>query len=115
MCLGCQRTMTETIVDGRKVMTMTLDMEPFLEGSVDHYRKLCEKSGVKANLKKVETPFVDTNTEDPEEGEETGVLSAVAASILMKILYAARMARFDLLKAIQMLASRNFAMDTKVR
>ena len=43
---------------------------------------------------------------DPNAGEERGALQAHAASVLMKVLYAARLARFDLLKAIAALASK---------
>ena len=38
--------------------------------------------------------------------EDKGVLSDVACAVLMKILYAARLARWDLLRAIGILASR---------
>ena len=48
------------------------------------------------------TPFIDTQTVDPDEGLQTGVLGSIAASILMQVLYVARLARFDLLKAIAM-------------
>ena len=39
------------------------------------------------------------------DGEETGELADAAASILMKILYGARMGRWDLLKAVTSLAT----------
>ena len=54
----------------------------------------------------METPFIDHDTPDPDGVKPTGKLSRVAASILMKALYSARMCRYDLLKAIGHLASR---------
>ena len=41
-----------------------------------------------------------------QEGDERGVLQPIAASVLMKVMYGARMARWDLLKIIQLLATR---------
>ena len=40
------------------------------------------------------------------ETETKGVLAPIAARVLMKILFAARMARFDLLRTVQGLAAR---------
>ena len=37
----------------------------------------------------------------------TGVLQPIAANVLMQVLYAARMARYDLLRAVNSLARRN--------
>ena len=54
------------------------------------------------------TPFTDAGIARPtlSEDEKPGKLQPVASKILMKILFAARMARFDLLRATQSLASR---------
>ena len=41
-----------------------------------------------------------------DEKETKGVLAPIAARVLMKILFAARMARYDLLRAVQGLAAR---------
>ena len=62
-------------------------------------------------LRKVDTPFLATpgGGDAPLESvgeEDKGVLSDVACAVLMKILYAARLARWDLLRAIGILASR---------
>ena len=51
-------------------------------------------------MKKKVAPEPDSD--DAKEGE----LKSVASSILMKVLYAARLARFDLLKAVANLASK---------
>ena len=57
------------------------------------------------------TPFLDEailerEMEKSNKEVAKGTLQPIAASILMKILYAARMARFDLLKAVANLASK---------
>ena len=59
-------------------------------------------------IKKVPTPFHDDKIARPVENEQEikGVLAPIATKVLMKILFAARMARFDLLRAVQGLASR---------
>ena len=59
-------------------------------------------------LKQVTTPFHDERIARPiqDEKEAKGVLAPIAARVLMKILFAARMARFDLLRAVQGLAAR---------
>ena len=71
-------------------------------------RKAAEK-GAKS-LTKVATPFLDENFLEKEsptlEGKKTGTLQPIAASILMKVLYAARVARIDLLEAVNALATK---------
>ena len=57
-------------------------------------------------LKVVATPFLTEPDPDPLGEQGSGRLGDIAASVLMQILHAARMVRFDLLKAIQALASR---------
>ena len=60
------------------------------------------------NLKKVSTPFFDDKIARPveTEAEAKGKLAPIASRVLMKLLFAARMARYDLLRAVQGLASR---------
>ena len=66
-------------------------MEASLQQAMKHYTSLCEQYGFKSTLKNVETLFIDCNTPDPDEDKEPqGVLSTPAASIPMKVLYAAR-------------------------
>eukprot|EP00959_Pyramimonas_sp_CCMP1952_P125473 2623397-Pyramimonas_sp.AAC.1 len=43
--------------------------------------------------------------DDPEPPTQSGVLQPIAAKVLMKILYGARMARYDLLRAARQTAS----------
>ena len=61
-----------------------------------------------SSLKEVPTPFTDAGIARPtlSEDEKPGKLQPVASKILMKILFAARMARFDLLRTTQSLASK---------
>ena len=73
------------------------------------YRKACGDPDLK--LRKVDTPFLTFagGGDSPaplEEGEMAGMLAPAASSVLMKIVYGARAARWDLLKAVQVLATR---------
>ncbi|CAE8592117.1 unnamed protein product [Polarella glacialis] len=79
--LGCQHTIVE--LKDRRVIEY--DMHDFLEQCVDRYKK-------------------DKLSE--EEDNEPGKLADAACSVLMNILYGARLARFDLLKAVAGLASK---------
>ena len=93
LCLGCHHIPFERVYHGRKVRGVRYDMEASLLQAVDHYKRLCEKHGYKPTLRQVDTPFIDTTTIDPDiDDEPQGVLATSAASILMKVLYAARLA-----------------------
>ena len=57
--------------------------------------------------KTVSTPFHDDKIRPvADEAESRGELQAIASRALMKVLVAVRMARYDLLRAAQGLASR---------
>ena len=89
----------------KPVNEVTYDMKSFLQQAVDRYKDL---AGPKFhNLKKVATPF-DYKIARPVEAEAevTGELAPIASRVLMKLLFAARMARYNLLRAVQGLASR---------
>ena len=90
----------------KPVTVVTYDMEPFLKSCVDRYVALAGKNA--QSLRKVATPFHEERIARPTvEGEEKpGVLAPIAMRVLMKVLFAARMARFDLLRAVQGLAAR---------
>ena len=90
----------------KPVNVMTYDMKPFLESCVKRYVELAGKDA--KPLKTVSTPFHDERIARPiaDESEAKGVLAPIATRVLMKILFAARMARFDLLRAVQGLAAR---------
>ena len=85
------------------VRTLEYNMEMFLVQCVERYTELAGKSG--ANLQKVSTPFVEDLATGPDYTEKSGILKPIASKVLMKILYAARMCRYDLLRATCALAS----------
>ena len=88
---------------------MEYDMRDFMRSCVDRYLEVTG-TNVKS-LRRAETTFLvmpgggDTPPE-PEKADDYGELSEVASSVLMKLLYGARMARWDLLRAIGILSSR---------
>ena len=90
----------------KPVTTFTYDMEPFLKSCVDRYVTLAARDA--KPLKQASTPFYEERIAGPiaDEKETKGVLAPIAARVLMKVLFAARMARFDLLRAVQGLAAR---------
>ena len=90
----------------KPVTVMIYDMKPFLQSCVDRYTQLAGRDA--KPLKHVSTPFHEERIARPvnDEQEKKGVLAPIAARVLMKILFAARMARFDLLRAVQGLAAR---------
>ena len=90
----------------KPVNLVRYDMSSFLESCVEAYCKLAQVKP--ETLKKSYTPFTELGIPKPtlSEKEEPGRLQPIASKILMKILFAARMARFDLLRATQSLASR---------
>ena len=90
----------------KPVNLVRYDMSSFMESCVDAY---CELAKVqKADLPVVATPFTEAGIARPtlDEKEKPGRLQPIASKVLMKILFAARMARPDLLRATQSLASR---------
>ena len=104
-CLGCHHHQSEQkLGNGRSVRVMRYDMTEFINSCVARYLDVA--GGNTACLKSVPTPFLSEPDPDPAGDKADGRLGESVASVLMKILYAARMVRFDLLKAIQALASR---------
>ncbi len=80
-------------------------MSSFVELCVSSYLELAGRDRV--SLRDVPTPFLDESSAwEPPAGEPTGALAHVALKILMKILYVARMARPDILRATCMLARK---------
>ena len=77
-------------------------MKNFMRQRVSRYRELCPEPVV---LKQVKTPFLNEGLFSEADLLEAGVLSSDASEILMKILYGARVARPDLLRAVCGLAS----------
>ena len=70
--------------------------------SVERYLELSGKT--EDSLKKVPTPCIDDHQIPPEEFEVKGHLSPVAARVVLKALYVARIARYDIMWAVNMLA-----------
>merc|ERR1711873_97807 len=60
----------------------------------------------RARTKQAPKPDVTYVTYDPNDDSDVGQLQPIAARVLMKILYAARMCRFDLLRAVNGLATK---------
>ncbi|CAE8637047.1 unnamed protein product, partial [Polarella glacialis] len=97
--LGCHHNVVE--LKDRRVIEY--DMHDFLEQCVSRYKKVCGEDVV---LKKASTPFLDEDKLPEEDDNEPGKLADAACSVLMKVLYGAGLARFDLLKAVAGLASK---------
>ena len=72
---------------------------------MDSYLTLTKKDI--STLKPAKTPFLDeTKIENSPSESKEGLLAPIACKVLMKILYGARLARFDLLRPIAALASK---------
>ncbi|CAE6936887.1 GIP [Symbiodinium sp. CCMP2592] len=116
-------TVAQGSVGPREIRMIKYDMRSFMEQCVSRYVELCGPK-YKATLRSADTPFLDesrpefdTNPDRPEVnrllGHPTdtpvppgkGVLGDCAAAVLMKILYGARMGRYDLIRPVQALAS----------
>ena len=72
------------------------------EQTVERYLELANKDV--SSLRPVATPCIDDHMIPPEDFEKSGELSAVAARIVLKALYAARFGRPDCLWAVNSLA-----------
>ena len=117
--LGCKHKIYNAVSPntGKPVKVMEYDMSEFLEDCVAVYKKL---TGV-SKLRKASTPFYSdpspgdhplpawkrekVSADDADTSYEGKSLESGASKVLMKVLYAARMARFDLLRAVGGLAS----------
>ena len=104
-CLGCNHDVISTEVNGATVQGVQYNMKDFMVQCVDSYLALTNKS--RKDLKPVSTPFLDeANVTDSPDNEQAGTLQPIASKVLMKILYGARAARFDLLRAVSALATK---------
>ena len=84
-------------------------MRPFFEQCVESYLTLAKKTI--DTLKPAKTPFLDeSKVESPSENK--GPVAPISCKALMKIMYGARLARFDLLRPIAALASKITKWDT---
>ena len=78
------------------------EMFGHMQQSVDRYLELAGKT--LDSLKKVPTPCIDDHLIPPEEFEVKGHLSSCAARVVLKALYVARIARYDIMWAVNVLA-----------
>ena len=78
------------------------EMRGHIEQAVEKYLELSGKT--KEQLTKVPTPCIDDHLIPVEEFQIKGHLSAVAARIVLKALYTARLARLDILWNVSLLA-----------
>ena len=86
----------------QKTAAYVYEMYGHVSQTVERYLEL---SGQDVNsLKKVPTPCIDDHLIPPEEFETKGHLSPVAARIVLKALYVARIARLDIMWAVNFLA-----------
>ena len=117
----------EVKIDPARVKIIKYNEACFMEACVDRYKELCLPKYPRP-LIKAETPFLDESKPEFDENpinpevdqlfgqpspcptdviaEQPGVLGDAAAAVLMKILYGARMGRYDLIRPVQALASR---------
>ncbi len=121
-CLGCEHRVNVVKRGGHTYREIEYDMQDFMSDCVKQYVTL---SGVdEKTLRPVSTPFLEDSppnvpkgqkhqiiancSKDTSDGDakDKGVLQPIACRVLMKILYGARLARFDLPKAVGMLASK---------
>ena len=82
------------------------DICSFLQQAADKYRQLAGPEF--QHFKKVSTPFCNDKIARPvdNEAESKGKFEPIASRVLMKFLFVARLASFELLRAVQGFASR---------
>ena len=90
-------------------------MEDYFKSCVARYIELCGRRLKTKDLKKVSTPFIDEGLRSPYDAAapnrkefceaDSGELNDICVKVLMKVLYGARMCRYDLLRATCTLAS----------
>ena len=98
-----------------KIRFMKYNMKDFLQSCIDRYIEL-GGNRIKEKLKICDTPFLDESKPEFDENPimkdgvlteaTSGVLGDIACAVLMKILYAARMGRYDLIRPVAALASK---------
>ena len=89
-----------------KVRVMIYDMRSFFKQCVELYVKLT-KATTQQLEKSAPTPYLTDDDKGYDDTKEpTGQLQPIASKVIMKVLYGARMARYDLLHACQALACK---------
>ena len=79
---------------------MEYDMQGYMAECLETYTSL---TGV-TKFRTVETPFLDEKAIPTSEFEDEGILATSSSKYTMKILFAARVCRWDLLRIITLLA-----------
>ena len=82
---------------------MNYDMCPYVEQSLEAYETLAGDN--LRPCRQSSTPFVTNDDAWPEE-DQAGVLAPIALKVVMKVLYCARFARPDIMRATCKLAAR---------
>eukprot|EP00972_Heterocapsa_arctica_P058660 8649221-Heterocapsa_arctica.AAC.2 len=86
--------MVDATINAKKVRQMLYNMEPFMVSCVDASLELSKKD--RSSLKYAATPILDEDkvAEDcaKDPGGAKGILQPIASSVLMEVLYAARLA-----------------------
>ena len=109
-CLGCEHLVRDTNVGGVSVKQIEYNLRPFFAQSLESSLTLAEK--IIDTLKPAKTPLWDDfKLESTAADSKEGLLQPIACKVLMKILYGARLARFDLLRPIAALASEIIKWD----
>ena len=90
-----------------KVKIMLYDMRSFFKACVELYLIIVGKKAAEILSKPAPTPFLSADDKAYDDSEEPrGVLQSKASKVIMKVLYGARMCRYDLLHACQALACK---------
>ena len=99
-CLGCHHHVRSGVVNGKPRQIIEYGLGDFMLSCAEAYTKA---AGEHDSIRRpVDTPSLEID----EEAEPSGKLQPIASSVLMKLLYGARIARQDLLSGIQMLFTR---------
>ena len=103
-CLGCEHRVHEHVLsDGSSVRAIDWDMRDFIGQCVALYKELASLPSDRP-LRRVATPYLAEPKHADDDASQGGALGKVALKVLMKTLYAARLARFDLLRPVGVLA-----------
>eukprot|EP00971_Amphidinium_carterae_P350285 6491469-Amphidinium_carterae.2 len=89
------------VFHGEATTEIKIEMSDFLKSAIERYNEIPNAPRLKDSAS---TPWRQHGPEEPNKMTEKGVLGPKAASLLMKILYAARMCRPDLIWTITTLA-----------
>ena len=91
-----------TLEDKTKVHALAFEMSDYAQQTIDLYKSIAKVD----KIRNASTPFLPEGSFIPSDEEVKGELSGNAAKILMKSLWLARLARPDILRPINELATR---------